>query len=174
MVIESDRATLLMLLHRARKRKRALFRRPAITRERMDWLVRMGQLNERQFRRRYRMGKSSFQKLSRHIAPLVHGAIACDVQLSIALRYLSGAASCDVEDLHGVAETTARLSFERVLRSIDAAIPMHFDCEDELVLRKIAAGFAVRSEGVLTGIVGAVDGVHIRVRKPLQNGASYW
>ena len=38
MVIESDRATLLMLLHRARKRKRALFRRPAITRERMDWL----------------------------------------------------------------------------------------------------------------------------------------
>ncbi len=49
-----------------------------------------------------------------------------------------------------------------------------FDVEDEATLRALAARFAEKSEGVLDSIVGAVDGVHIRVRKPSTNGAMYY
>eukprot|EP01044_Picomonas_judraskeda_P017270 COSAG03_NODE_3216_length_2139_cov_1.792647_1_plen_370_part_00 len=142
----------------------------------MDWMVRRTLLNDVQFWRRYSMAKPSFGTLSSLVSPLLGGrqVVDADVQLSIALRRLKGAKWADIEDIHGVGETTARLCFDRVLHAIDASIPMVFDVEDEQALRALAARFAEKSEGVLDSICGAVDGVQIKVRKPSQNGAMYY
>jgi hypothetical protein len=80
----------------------------------------------------------------------------------------------DYVQFHGVGESTARLCFDRALCAIDSAIPMAFDVEDEDMLRALATRFSEKSDGVLDTIVGAVDGVHVKVRKGGEVGAMYY
>ena len=74
---------------------------------------------------------------------------------------------------HTLAESTTRKSFLRTLRAIDTTLDMRLDVSDEPRLAALTEEFAARSEGVLTGIIGALDGVHVRIRKP-SNGAGYY
>lgn len=165
---------LAIIVAHAGVRRRIFKPRTRITRTRMDWLVRRTLLTDVQFWRRYSMTKPSYGKLSDLISPLLAGTIDPNVQLSICLRRLKGAKWPDIEDLHGVGSSTADLCFERVLRAIDAALPMVFDVDDEAKLRALALRFSEKSEGVLDTIVGAVDGIHIKIRKPEENGALYY
>jgi len=172
---------LLVLAAASRKPHRKLFRVPnrasPLQRKRMDWLVRVGQLDEKAFRRRYRMGKASFAKLSFQLGTKI-GAhareLGKDVQLSVTLRLLCGGACADIDDVHGIAESTTRKSFLRTLQAIDSTLEMRLDVTDEDRLTALAEQFSARSEGILTGIIGALDGVHVRIRKPKNAGAGYY
>ena len=175
------RRMLLLAAFARRPLRRKLFRVPnrqsPLRRKRMDWLVRIGQLDAAAFRRRYRMIKESFTKLSFQLSAKGLGSsareVGRDLQLSLTLRLLCGACMPDMEDLHGLAESTTRKSFLRTLRAIDTTLDMRLDVSDEPRLAALTEEFAARSEGVLTGIIGALDGVHVRIRKP-SNGAGYY
>ena len=174
-------ARLLLLAARHRSTRRKLFHVPdrasPLRRKRMDWLVRCGQLDAEQFRRRYRMSKPSFAKLSLALKGklgLHRREVGRDLQISITLRLLCGGSCCDIDDLHGTAQSTSRKCFLRTLHAIDDTLDMSLDVRDTERLEALAAQFAARSEGVLTGIIGALDGVHVRIRKPRSAGAGYY
>ena len=169
-------APLAMVVAHCGVRQRIAKKGKHLRRKRMSWPVRRDGLTAQQFWARYSLSKPSFATLSGLISPFLVGArqIDANVQLSIALRRLKGAKSVDIEDIHGVAAATAHVCFDRVLHAIDRAIPMAFDVEDEGMLRALAAQFALKSDGVLNTIVGAVDGVHVKVRKGGGVGAMYY
>jgi hypothetical protein len=147
----------------------------------MNWRRRYTGLNDEEFRRRYRLTKTEFDDLAKRLVPYLKGktkrALSVELQLSITLRLLAGGSYLDVADLHGVALCTANKAYNSVLDAIDAEVQLPLsteeDLQDPVLLEELAAGFARHTDGVVYGAIGALDGVHVKIERPEEDGDTY-
>jgi hypothetical protein len=145
------------------------------SRTRMDWIKRRDGLTEHEFRKRYRLSKELFADVVRQLTPYVasvrqmvgsNSPIPIELQLSMTLRYLAGGAVVDIIDLHGVAYSTFYTCLWRTLEALDKAFKLSFDVTDNTEMANLEEGFAQLTGHVLRGIVGALDGLAIKIQKP--------
>ena len=141
-----------------------------VSRVRMDWEQRVAGLTSRQFHARYAMSHPAFTKLMNLVLPakpLKHNELCRELRMSIFLRMACGGAYQDVADLHGVGEQTVYRTFHRVVDAVNscAALDFDFDLQDDSKMAALAAEFNRGSTGLLNNCVGALDGVHIRIKK---------
>ena len=138
-------------------------------------------LDDRLFKRMFRMSKPSFYKLLNLIRPhlkkksILHainssGSIISDhVCLAITLRWMAGASYIDL--LFGWDIAAGSFYAEdgplwSTMNAIDKALDLSFPLHDEAKLRKIADGFSWYSNHRLQDCVMAVDGWVMRTRAP--------
>jgi hypothetical protein len=153
----------------------------------MVWNDRLEQLTEREFSQRYRLTKAMFTNLAELIRNMVESTrsmagrskpIPVELQLSMALRFLAGGSVYDIVDLHGVAYSSFYRCLWRTLIAIDAALPLSFNITSDTEMTASEQGFASLTNGVLRGIVGALDGLAVKIRKPtindVPNPMDYW
>ena len=166
--------------------RRILHRVANVQRERMDWPARVASLTTNEFIARYRVDLQGFEELCEKIRPMLKRmtgtSVAAELKLSCALRFLCGAQKVDVADLHGLGESTAIKYLWATLACIDAVeeLPL-MKYLDELEadgespgLRAISSKYDNRSGGVMTGCIGALDGLAIKVYRPRENPSHYY
>lgn len=135
--------------------------------------MRLAGLTDEQFVRRYKLSKHTFHELAMRIEPLMyctsgrksHRRLPIVICLSMTLRFLEGGQMYDIADMHGVAEST----FYKVVYITCTAIVTCYELKlprDAASLKALEEGFAVRTGGVMRGVVGALDGTCIRIKKP--------
>ena len=140
-------------------------------------------MNERLFRRRYRMKKSSFfellELLADHLPPddsgankrkrgkTPNGPITQALRLSMALRYFAGGDPLDIADRHMVGETEPLRSVWLIVEAIHEvpSLQIQFPASHEKQMQ-IAQGFKARSAIGIDSCVGAIDGILIWIHKP--------
>jgi hypothetical protein len=76
---------------------------------------------------------------------------------------MAGASKLDVADIHHIGESTVYTAMAECLHAIDAALAFVYDPTDDAQMAEIAEGFEEGSGGVLTGCVGAIDGIQIAI-----------
>jgi hypothetical protein len=171
-----------------RKKKRCYFgKRKQRKRTRMVWAERMASLTDTEFKQRYRLSKPLFTDLAGRLASRmqskrrmvgIYAPIPVELQLSMTLRYLAGGSVYDIQDLHGVGNSTFYRCFYRTIDAIDDELSLHFPLHDKSFMRRLASGFARLCHNGFTGCVAALDGIAIKIRKPnldeTPDPMSYW
>ena len=99
------------------------------------------------------------------------GFISDKVKLAIAIRFLAGGDAMDLGVMFDISYGHCRVIILEVLkRWINATDIGHIDIEsylnDETDSAKVSKGFSKRSNGVLTGAIGAIDGCLVKIQKP--------
>ena len=148
--------------------------------KRVDWQELKDSLTEFEFKRAFRITKELFDILLSKIRDEIStedevqasrssvGAISPELRLSITLRFLAGGSLWDIRMVHKV---SVEAIYDSVWRVIDAInnheeFSLSFPFEEEK-LRFIEAGFRSKSTcQVFTGVVGAIDGILIKIRRP--------
>jgi hypothetical protein len=183
---------------RARHGERAIRRRgKRKVYQRLNWALRAASLTDKDFRLRYRLSKAAFNDLATKIRPVIAPAgapksrgeppLSVELHLHLTLRFLAGGDHKDVADMTGCSVGTFYRAMHRTIAAINIALkdqvrfpivwkknPSEEDkskSRDEL--QHLSDQYANRSQGVLRGIVGAIDGVLIRIAYPPINGAAY-
>ena len=141
----------------------------------MVWVTNLQFLNDREFKQRYRLNKTLFTWLVEQLKPILESKrkmsgvtkpVSVELQLAMTLRFLAGGAVVDIMDNFGVVFSTFFKCFHRTLKAVDKVLKLEFDIRDRTLLEKLEAGFAKLTRSVFRGVVGAVDGLAIRIRKP--------
>ena len=90
---------------------------------------------------------------------------------------LAGGDPAGVADMAHVSDKTVWPVVAETVAAINLRFPIPtFDTADQRRLEELEAEFAARSDGVLRGCVGAVDGMAVCIRKPssLESGGKPW
>lgn len=154
-----------------------------IKRERLDVAQSCHDMNDRHFRRRYRMDKESFWILLDIIEPhlpstgesrvrgsicsIPNGPITHTARLSMALRIAAGGDPLDIAVNHGVSDAEPTESFWLVVDAVhksfqlDINFPTSHEAQYEL-----AQEFRSKSTIGITNCVGAIDGILMWIHKP--------
>lgn len=135
--------------------------------------------NDDEFKQRFRMTKSSFQKLLEMIGD---GAsmgrrgrkpIPMETKVLITLRYLAtGSFQLTTADTIGISQPSASKCISSITRKIASLAPNVITFPDEAEARTIQIGFynlvPSRHPGgkPFPGVIGAVDGTHVKVLAP--------
>ena len=157
-------------------------------------------LNERQFRRMFRMTRECFALLcekikisvgesvfksqvyidtfldypgSMHTAncETTGGFISGETKLAITIRMLAGGDCMDLSVMFDIYSGHCKIIMYEVLEqwinnSGIGGIDIQSYLNDEVTLAKVSEGFSVRSDGVLKGAIGAIDGWLVKIQKP--------
>ncbi|EJK44605.1 hypothetical protein THAOC_36845 [Thalassiosira oceanica] len=151
-----------------------------IKRERLDMEPYIEKMEERPFRRKYRMSKEAFMTLFEIVKPHMpddgtlrkrgrtpNGNITKLHRLSMALRYCAGGDPVDIADIHGVKDDEVLNSLWDVVDAIHQSTELDIKFpENEADQRRVAAGFRRKSEINIDCCVGAIDGILIWIHKP--------
>ena len=157
-------------------------RAPNRARSRPLWEAHNACFSEDEFRRFYRVSRTTFAKLCDLLRPALlrdqemgrrgtpAGALTPEMQLSMALRFMAGGSYLDVALYHGVHRATFFAAIWRVVAAINAsdALALVFPYTDAAALTKISEGFQSRRNNPLPGCVGALDGIAIEILRPSQ------
>jgi hypothetical protein len=147
-------------------------------RARLNWADHNARFTDGEFRRFYRMNRATFAGLCDLLRPDLQrdeamaqrgspgGAIAPELQLSIALRFFAGGSYLDICAYHGVQKGTLYVILWRVTNSINARISLCFPHDDVEALTTLSNGFRARMNNPLAGCVGALDGIAIEIKRP--------
>lgn len=154
-----------------------------IKRQRRNMDTYIGGMNDRNFRRKYRMTKEAFWTLldiiERHLpssgekrkrGAVPNGPITKAARLSMALRYFSGGDPLDIAEVHGVSEIEPLESVWNVVDAIhkspelDIVFPETHDAQ-----MQCAQGFKAKSQIDIDCCVGAIDGMLVWLNKPNTN-----
>ena len=189
---QARRASILVAALTAEEPKHILDRRANVTRMRMEWDERVESLTEIEFIQRYRLDLESFQTLidkirdrvePKHPPPATSGSpISAEIRLSCALRFLCGGAPVDIADMHGIAVSTLHAHLWKTIKAIDEVETLPLmrwlkqldDDGASMDLQRTAAAYDARTDGVMTGCIGAIDGLAIKVKRPKVNPAHYY
>ena len=147
-----------------------------------SWELHVRRFNEEEFRRRYRMDFDSFNVLLERLRPhLEHSGkaklqelrgnsgvvVSAEVKLAIALRYFAGGDVLDLMLIYGVSKPHVYTCVYGAIDAINATLELKFPLHDIERLKELEAGFRAKSRRqVWAGQVGAIDGVHFRMRGP--------
>ena len=141
-------------------------------RQRMHWAKRRDGLDERGFKKRYRLSKAAFAALVVKISPLLErqwkftsNPVSVELRLSMTLRWLAGGHYIDIIDMHGVHESTFYNCLWSTCEAICAVERLEFP-DDTAVRKELNKGFLKRSQGTFHNCIGALDGIAIAIRKP--------
>jgi hypothetical protein len=113
----------------------------------------------------------------------IGGYIPGEVKLAMMLRLLAGASYLDLMHIFGVSRATIYREFHVTLkwvnRTFNFALSSLLINKDHHGLKQISHGFASFSNGIFEGIIGALDGIAIRITCPkesdgIRNAGSYW
>ena len=156
-------------------------------RSRAERLAEMTRLSERNFRRKYRMRRATFDFLLDMIKPYLEkpprrrgsalgGEIPKELLLGATLRFLAGGSYLDIASDHGMSQATLYASVWEVLAVIDKVLDnMTFKVDDATFLeekRELMSHFWGDS---LYGCVGAIDGWACRIARPNEiDAATYY
>ena len=152
-----------------------------VKRQRLDLDERLKSMDQKLFRRKYRMGYDSFYRLLDILEPYLpgtgekrktpggvpNGPITKSARLSMALRYFAGGDPADICDNHGcdIGEPIKSVWF--VVDAIHKAQEMKIDfpkTHEEQSM--VAEGFKAKSEISIDCCVGSIDGILIWIHKP--------
>ena len=143
------------------------------------------ELTDFEFFRNYRMTKDQFRHLVTRIRHRLPGATALgkarqvassgaavppEIQLSIALRYLAGGSYIDICRVHLVSYGSFYQVTNRVIEAILAEMNhlVSLDLRDEDLLHRLSDGFRRKTNGIVRGCIGAIDGICIQIRRPAE------
>jgi len=151
-----------------------------IRRERRDMEEYIANMDDKAFRRRYRMNKEAFwrfleiiedkmpstgEKRKRGSTP--NGNITKAARLSMAIRYFSGGDPMDIADLHGVCENEVGNSVWAVVDAIHASPELNIKFPDtHHAQTKSMLEFKAKSKIGIDCCIGAIDGILIWMNKP--------
>eukprot|EP00658_Telonema_sp_P-2_P045306 TRINITY_DN3323_c0_g2_i1.p1 TRINITY_DN3323_c0_g2~~TRINITY_DN3323_c0_g2_i1.p1 ORF type:complete len:247 (+),score=51.01 TRINITY_DN3323_c0_g2_i1:238-978(+) len=170
-----------LIIHSQLRRKRNKGR--VVRRRRLNWELRRGELKSRRaFVQRYRFDQQTFQDVcdtirddiepdpvrSKAASGNLSEPLTAELMLSATLRFCAGGAYQDIIDIHGIAESTLYDMLMKVWRAMRKHYPLQFDLEDDEMLEELERGFAglSRTQGAVRGVVGALDGLAIRINCP--------
>ncbi len=152
---------------------------------------------EATFRRYFRMGRDSFFKLCNQICAEVGedefrpercvdnfnrtyrgavrksgGAICGEVRVAIFIRLLAGASYLDLMVIFDLCHQPVFMSFHMVCNWIQRTLKFPFvralEDEDVDYFERVSADFAyAASDGVFKGCIGALDGLAVRIKRPV-------
>jgi hypothetical protein len=130
--------------------------------------------------RTYRLPRPVFDSILARCRPHLstHGsAIPAEFQLLICLSFLRGSSYLDISSKFHVAVPTVYAILDRMMDVLDQILlPIYFPNTKE-ELDAIAKALSKRSQGILVGICGIVDGYHVEIcspsRKSVENPLSY-
>eukprot|EP00037_Helgoeca_nana_P003094 m.38083 g.38083 ORF g.38083 m.38083 type:complete len:489 (+) comp13287_c0_seq1:277-1743(+) len=162
--------------------KRSTSYRPT-KKQRMHWATRRDGLTDVEFVQRYKVTKRRFASLSAaldpYLSPKRHdsdgtNALSTDLKLSMTLRFLAGGAPVDILDIHGVRSlSTFYTHLWATCEALDIVLEFPDLVHDETLWETVARAFGnKRTDGYLAGMIGALDGIHIRIFKPLVRGTN--
>mmetsp|Transcript_121117 Transcript_121117/g.347969 ORF Transcript_121117/g.347969 Transcript_121117/m.347969 type:complete len:383 (-) Transcript_121117:127-1275(-) len=99
------------------------------------------------------------------------GLVSGEVKVAISLRILAGGSYLDLSPLFHVSASHIYLIFDQflhwVLKAFEFPLKRYILEANWEALRAISAEFSYASNGVFNGIIGALDGIAIRIRSPL-------
>eukprot|EP00873_Tetraselmis_striata_P024392 jgi/Tetstr1/444656/TSEL_032504.t1 len=151
------------------------------TQERRDAQRRIRRYGDKRFRRRFKETKQRFFQLVDELAPLIdisdagklHAVrssgswVPLELRLAATLRWLAGANFQDSEDLFGLGMTTLYEGcIWPVIDALDVLYHKPFKPYDTDLLKTMAEEMQARSGWVMSGCIGAVDGMALRIAKP--------
>lgn len=175
------------------KEQRRLCRSLPLEKSRPTWTGFCNRVSDNHFRRQFRMSRRVFHNLctvlcaaagettfrperlnslTRNSASLQArgGLIAGEIKTAISLRLLAGGSYLDMMPLFDVSVAHIYLIFEEflhwVLKAFDFPLARLIQEQDREALAAIAEPFSYGSNGVLSGVIGALDGIAIRIRSP--------
>jgi hypothetical protein len=132
-------------------------------------------LTDREFKDRYKMEKFRFVELCEKIHPEVkvsdahkQNAVPVEICLAATLRALAGGHRHDISDKFGFRSgSTFYRIFDKTLLAIDKQLdfPSFFGTAEEMDARE--HGFAAKSRFCVRGCIGAIDGLAIKIEKPM-------
>ena len=99
------------------------------------------------------------------------GYISGEVKLAVAVRMLAGGSPLDLAVIFDISDSHCKTIFIDVLVNwiINANIgkmDIVAYMNDEEAMRQVAVGFSKRSNGVLRGAIGAIDGWLVKIQRP--------
>ena len=161
------------------------------SRPRLDWAQHIARLAPGEFTRLYRLPLEVFNEVLEVIRPDLarniemgsigspEGAVSPELQLSMALRFFAGASYLDVALYHGGHRATFFSALWRVINAINGRdeFKLRFPGHDVAALEEISNGFQRRFDNPLSGCVGAVDGLVVKILRPgrdCPNSRSYF
>ena len=145
-----------------------------------SWPEHVSRLNEKQFKRRYRLSCASFKKLLVllnddlkvvNVQQATAGANGCPapnaVKLAICLRYLAGGDPLDLFLIYHVSLGYVYTCIWKVVDAINRRLHIKFPIDEPAKLAILEAEFRAASiGGIWEGQVGALDGVHFATVAP--------
>lgn len=143
--------------------------------ERLDWSRWASFLTDKEFKDRYKMEKDRFADLCEKIRPDVKvsdahksNAVPPEICLAATLRCVAGGHRHDISDKFGFRSgSTFYRIFDKTLLAIDKHLdfPSFFGTAEEMDARE--RGFAAKSRFCVRGCIGAIDGLAIKIEKPM-------
>lgn len=136
----------------------------------------------RQFRTRYRLDLPTFVALVADMKKAGLGAYkgkgrrsqhTAEARVSMMLRYLAGAHICDIADAHDLYDDTVYSIVKDAMQCLCRAKPLP-KIFDPAEMKRCATSFGGRAASdQFAGVIGALDGVYIRIVPPAQNASQY-
>jgi hypothetical protein len=119
----------------------------------------------RLFRRVYRMNRDDFDNLCDALA-CYERRLPTSTKLSMTLRWLAGGSYLDISLSHYVAISSFFYIVDRTLIELNAILKIEFRAIDVDYLHKTSVGFSRHGRSPLSGCVGALDGIAIKIQEP--------
>lgn len=175
------------------KEQRKLCRSLPIEKTRPTWIGFCNRISDSHFRKQFRMSRDAFNNLcsslciaagegtfrpenallpTRNSASLQSrgGLIPGEVKTAISLRVLAGGSYLDLMPLFDVSVAHVYAIFNEfldwVLKAFHFPFVGYIKDENTTALAEIATQFSHGSNGIFSGIIGAIDGIAIRIRSP--------
>ena len=92
--------------------------------------------------------------------------VTAELRLSMFLRYLAGGQVKDIIHMHGVHNTTFYRAVWKVVDFLNNTVPLSYPLGDDSILKSVAEGFCVLTNGVIIKCGGAIDGIAIKIKCP--------
>ena len=143
------------------------------------WRDPLEQLSNSELIDRYRLDRQSIQELSHEIEPYLTvsnyrgRSLPLSLQVLITLRYLAtGDMQRSVGDTVNVAQSTVSRTISSVTKAISRISSSHISMPStDLQQKPIMGDFFQRYQ--IPGVIGLIDGTHIRVQSPSENEVAY-
>ena len=107
----------------------------------------------------------------------VGGYISGEIKVAIMLRILAGSSYLDMLMIFCVGKTTVYDAFHEIITWINSTFEFELrgllESENLVGLQKISEGFAKFSNGQLVGIIGAIDRIAIRIKRPTKHDGMF-
>ena len=171
----------MVLQNKTKHRKKTRRRRHRYrNRDRGFAIAQMENLDEKTFKKMFRMSKSTFNNLLEKVSPLLQvdeqrainssgSVITAKTKLASTLRWLAGGIYLDICFAWGISTAAFyRCSLWPTVHTIDKVLKLGFPVGLE-ALSQLASGFNRQSNGIMNGCVMAIDGLLVRTRKPYKH-----